>query len=58
MDEFLSPPERTLLESVENMIKKLRLVELNVDETIFIIQLFSYYVSSSLMEKKTEKGKR
>lgn len=47
----MTPPEKALLDSVEAMTEKLRMAELYVDETIFLIQLFTYYESANLREK-------
>lgn len=52
MDELMSPPEKSLLDSVEGMIQKLRFSELSLDETMFIIHLYSYYDSCENQEKK------
>ncbi|CAH1408279.1 unnamed protein product [Nezara viridula] len=52
MDELMSPPEKSLLDSVEGMIQKLRFSELNLDETLFILHLYGYYDSFENQEKK------
>ncbi|XP_066909052.1 DNA-directed RNA polymerase III subunit RPC3 [Halyomorpha halys] len=52
MDELMSPPEKSLLDSVEGMIQKLRFSELNLDETMFILNLYTYYDSCENQEKK------
>ncbi|XP_073997116.1 RNA polymerase III subunit C isoform X1 [Rhodnius prolixus] len=51
LNEWMTPPEKALLDSVEAMTEKLRMAELYVDETIFLIQLFTYYESANLREK-------
>uniref|UniRef100_A0A1B6HFR0 DNA-directed RNA polymerase III subunit RPC3 n=1 Tax=Homalodisca liturata TaxID=320908 RepID=A0A1B6HFR0_9HEMI len=51
VDDWLTPPERSLLESVEAMIKKMNLAELQVDDTVFLLQLFTYYQSTNIRVK-------
>ncbi|XP_014262408.1 DNA-directed RNA polymerase III subunit RPC3 [Cimex lectularius] len=52
LDEWMTPPEKSLMESVEATIKKLRLAELYLDETIFLLQLYIYYDATSSKEIK------
>lgn len=58
VDEWLSPPERNLLETVEAVVKKLQLAELQIDETLFLMQLFSYYQNSTTAERNKPQTNR
>jgi DNA-directed RNA polymerase III subunit RPC3 len=40
---MLTPPEQALLEKVRTMINKLSEAELQLDETMFILQLYLSY---------------
>ncbi|XP_054265202.1 DNA-directed RNA polymerase III subunit RPC3 [Macrosteles quadrilineatus] len=51
VDDWLTPPERSLLESVEAMIRKMNLAELQIDDTVFLLQLFTYYQSAIIRIK-------
>ncbi|KAF6208472.1 hypothetical protein GE061_016928 [Apolygus lucorum] len=51
LEEWITPPEKTLLTTVEAMIEKLRLAELYLDETIMVLQLYAYYDTASMKEK-------
>uniref|UniRef100_A0A0A9WE05 DNA-directed RNA polymerase III subunit RPC3 n=1 Tax=Lygus hesperus TaxID=30085 RepID=A0A0A9WE05_LYGHE len=51
LEDWITPPEKTLLTTVETMIEKLRLAELYLDETIMVLQLYAYYDSTSMKEK-------
>ncbi|XP_018579458.1 DNA-directed RNA polymerase III subunit RPC3 [Anoplophora glabripennis] len=43
IEEMITPPERQILESVEKTMKKLNLVELEIDDTIFLLQMYLTY---------------
>ncbi|PNF18354.1 DNA-directed RNA polymerase III subunit RPC3 [Cryptotermes secundus] len=43
IEEMLTPPEQALLEKVRTMINKLSEAELQLDETMFILQLYLSY---------------
>ncbi|XP_049835779.1 DNA-directed RNA polymerase III subunit RPC3-like isoform X1 [Schistocerca gregaria] len=43
IEEMLTPPERSLVEKVRMMLNKLSMAELQLDETIFILQIFLNY---------------
>ncbi|CAB0001969.1 unnamed protein product [Nesidiocoris tenuis] len=55
--EWITPPERTLLSTVEVMIEKLRLAELYMEETILVLNLYSFYASASMKEKLKKREK-
>jgi len=40
---MLTPPEQALLEKVRTMINRLSEAELQLDETVFILQLYLSY---------------
>lgn len=40
---MLTPPEREILEKIDNTMKKLNRVELEIDDTIFLLQLYLMY---------------
>lgn len=40
---MLTPPEREILEKIDKTMKKLNRVELEVDETILLIELYLMY---------------
>ncbi|XP_037955967.1 DNA-directed RNA polymerase III subunit RPC3-like [Teleopsis dalmanni] len=53
--ETLTPPERQILDSVKHHIKTLSKAELELDETIFLLQMYLYHSTqspSSSSEKK------
>ncbi|XP_022189046.2 DNA-directed RNA polymerase III subunit RPC3 [Nilaparvata lugens] len=43
VDEWLSLPERNLLESVKKSLEKLKTAEIQIDNTLFLLQLYTYY---------------
>ncbi|BES88057.1 Hypothetical protein polymerase III [Nesidiocoris tenuis] len=57
LEEWITPPERTLLSTVEVMIEKLRLAELYMEETILVLNLYSFYASASMKEKLKKREK-
>ncbi|KAL1139356.1 hypothetical protein AAG570_006340 [Ranatra chinensis] len=56
VDEWMSPPEKAQLESIETMIENLRLAELHVDDTIFLMQLYNYYETACVKEAREAKA--
>lgn len=42
---MITPPEREILEKIEKTMKKLNTSELEIDETIFLLQLYLIYES-------------
>lgn len=42
---MITPPEREILEKIEKTMNKLNASELEVDETIFLLQLYIKYES-------------
>ncbi|RZF32383.1 hypothetical protein LSTR_LSTR001847 [Laodelphax striatellus] len=56
VDEWLSLPERNLLESVKKSLEKLKTAEIQIDNTLFLLQLFTYYQHLT-MPKITSKKK-
>lgn len=43
IEEMLTPPEREILDKIDKTMKKLNRVELEVDETMFLLQLYLMY---------------
>lgn len=43
IEEMLTPPELNLVEKVRTMLNRLSLAELQMDETMFILQLYLAY---------------
>ncbi|XP_071447554.1 DNA-directed RNA polymerase III subunit RPC3 isoform X2 [Hetaerina americana] len=43
IEDMLTPPERTVLEKVRRTMNKLTEAELQIDETVFVLQLFLMY---------------
>ncbi|CAH0560940.1 unnamed protein product [Brassicogethes aeneus] len=43
IEEMITPPEREILERIDITLKKLNTVELEVDETIFLLQIYLMY---------------
>ncbi|RZB38677.1 DNA-directed RNA polymerase III subunit RPC3 [Asbolus verrucosus] len=43
IEEMITPPEREILQKIELTMKKLNSVELEIDETIFLIQMYLVY---------------
>lgn len=37
---MITPPEREILERIEKTMKKLNTVELEIDDTIFLLQIY------------------
>nr|CAD7408582.1 unnamed protein product [Timema cristinae] len=44
IEEMLTPPETTLLGKIQTMIKRLSEAELQLDETVFVLQLYLNYL--------------
>lgn len=40
---MITPPEKEILEKIDKVMKKLNTVELEVDDTIFFLQMFLVY---------------
>lgn len=40
---MLTPPERELLVKIENSLKKINLLEIEIDQTIFFLELYLAY---------------
>lgn len=40
---MITPPEKEILETIDKVMKKLNTVELEVDDTIFFLQMFLVY---------------
>ena len=40
---MITPPERQILDNVDKKMKRLNTVELEVDETIFMLKMFLAY---------------
>lgn len=40
---MLTPPEREILDKINMTMKKLHLVELELDQTIFLLQMYLAY---------------
>lgn len=40
---MISPPEKELLQKIDQTMKKLNTVELEIDDTIFLLQMFLIY---------------
>ncbi|XP_008192282.2 DNA-directed RNA polymerase III subunit RPC3 [Tribolium castaneum] len=43
IEEMITPPEREILQKIDVIMKKLNTVELEVDETIFLLQMYLIY---------------
>ncbi|XP_066146496.1 DNA-directed RNA polymerase III subunit RPC3 isoform X1 [Euwallacea fornicatus] len=43
ISDMITPPEKEILENVDKMMKKLHTVELEIDETIFMLKMFLIY---------------
>lgn len=43
IEEMITPPERQILDAIEKTMKKLNLVELEIDDTIFLLQMYLTY---------------
>ncbi|KAJ8922618.1 hypothetical protein NQ315_007650 [Exocentrus adspersus] len=43
IEEMITPPEREILEKIDRTMKKLTLVELEIDDTIFLLQMYLIY---------------
>ncbi|CAG9762004.1 unnamed protein product [Ceutorhynchus assimilis] len=43
IEEMITPPEKEVLENIEKMMKQLSLVELEIDDTIFMLKMFIVY---------------
>ncbi|KAL1509170.1 hypothetical protein ABEB36_003948 [Hypothenemus hampei] len=43
IEELITPPERVVLDNIDKIMKKLNTVELEVDDTIFMLQVFLMY---------------
>lgn len=43
IEEMITPPERDILDAVEKAMKKLNAIELEIDDTIFLMKLFLMY---------------
>lgn len=40
---MITPPERQILDAIKKTMKKLNLVELEIDDTIFLLQMYLIY---------------
>lgn len=40
---MISPPEKEILQKIDVTMKKLNMVELEIDDTIFLLQMFLVY---------------
>lgn len=40
---MITPPEREILERIDKTMKKLNLSELEIDETVFLLQMYLTY---------------
>ncbi|CAH1796174.1 unnamed protein product [Owenia fusiformis] len=47
IEDTITPPEREQIDKVKNMTKKLEMSELQVDETIFILQMYLLYAKTT-----------
>ncbi|CAH0387348.1 unnamed protein product [Bemisia tabaci] len=43
LEDLMTPPEKTLLENVNSVFEKLSLAEEQLDDTLFILQLFQHF---------------
>ncbi|KAJ8980898.1 hypothetical protein NQ317_011198 [Molorchus minor] len=43
IEEMITPPERQILENIDRIMKKLNSAELEIDETIFLLQIYLMY---------------
>lgn len=55
VDAILTPPEKMLLDGLEKITKRLQLAELQIDETIFILQMYIRYNKALVPETKLKK---
>ncbi|XP_064609814.1 DNA-directed RNA polymerase III subunit RPC3-like [Liolophura sinensis] len=51
IEEMISPPERAQIAKVKTMINKLDQAELQLDETIFVIQMYLHYLTLDSLNK-------
>lgn len=40
---MITPPEKEILEKIDQKMKKLNIIELELDDTIFLLQMFLLY---------------
>lgn len=40
---MITPPEKEILQKIDVIMKKLNMVELEIDDTIFLLQMFLIY---------------
>lgn len=40
---MITPPEKEILQKIDVTMKKLNMVELEIDDTIFLLQMFLIY---------------
>lgn len=40
---MITPPEKEILQKIDRTMKKLNAVELEIDDTIFLLQMFLIY---------------
>lgn len=40
---MITPPEKEMLQRIDRTLKKLNTVELEIDDTIFLLQMFLIY---------------
>lgn len=43
IEEMITPPEREILEKIAKTMKKMVTLEFEIDETVFLLQLFLLY---------------
>nr|CAH7743465.1 unnamed protein product [Callosobruchus chinensis] len=43
IEDMITPPEKEILEKIDKMMKRLNTVELEVDDTIFLLQMYLVY---------------
>lgn len=43
IEEMITPPEREILDKIAKTMKKMVTLEFEIDETIFLLQLFLMY---------------
>lgn len=43
IEEMITPPEREILEKIDKTMKRLNMSELEVDDTMFLLQMYIAY---------------
>ncbi|CAH1991270.1 unnamed protein product [Acanthoscelides obtectus] len=43
IEDMITPPEREILENIDRMMKRLNMAELEIDDTIFLLEMYLVY---------------